>query len=1048
MARTRTKVEDAPQEVWDEVHADMDAYIEEWKDDYRAFIKERDGGIDRIEAAEPWSPTWRTARSIVPTMMKAERRLQTMFHARFVNQARRSMPALVAGISALPDVMFRSAQVAAAEPKQDEIDNIVNGAFDTSVDSDDLLVLRTQQQMIARQSFIATMRTIGLAEVQSQYNIVAQDSVNVLRNSTNALFSSVDQTTKERIGRTLSNGLKKGEHIDELTKRVQKTLDDGAKWRAKQIAQTETIRAYGISAENTAKRVGVEQMEWVSGQLGACVICAPLNGKHKDLDGEYPGGYNAPPAHPNCRCAQIPYFGKEFEPLTPAQAQLGIQYSMADNIDLTSLAWSNYKIGDAIAVGDYVDLGKTTWRVLKDPGENSVRVVHLVSGRTGNAKFEQIKRIATPGHIDATAAIGSPAGAASREIAANIELRGATAAQEVIAREALAGLPEGIVGRVKAVQFSEFAESSQLGMTLPGSDTLLVSRKLAGDELRQTIMHEAVHVADHTPGAIPNALKAKLNTNYEAHMARTVMPPPSTVTDIGHNLPFDINKATIVDGRSLGGAHTKYIVTDEHGERWMFKPAASKQYQATAEAAEQSFAQAFGLPAPEVYTTTINGEFGSIQRLMNVQSEGWKKGMAEKLSEEQLAQLQKHQVVDWMFSQHDSNAGAPLFLKNGDIVMVDKGQAFKFFGGDVLDPMYNPNKAFEPLMVYNDMWASVKAGNAELRWANVKPFVERVQSMDDKVFSEWLRPYIDSAQSAGTLPGGMSPANFVKMARARKNSLVADFENFYASNGADMVAGFDKHLTEALKRLPIDARPVRSYALASAEEYQAESISWYFTDPSKLKMLDRVAYDAIDATYKSGVWSPESLVQKIRKYKKVTPATKDWKSYWDVWKGAAAKNPDAVQAASYYQSSSFGLNKALRDKALIETSSLSERASQIDNLLALPSSALPVDTVLYRGVSQGLWQSWDPAVGKIIDDKAFLSTSVSKPQARKFGAVVMEVHAPQGTPAANIHTLFPNAYLAHEKEVILGRNTSLRIVSIGPKPQYGETWDIVVEIVQ
>ena len=42
--------EDAPQEVWDEIHADMDAYIEEWKDDYRAFIKERDGGTDRIEA--------------------------------------------------------------------------------------------------------------------------------------------------------------------------------------------------------------------------------------------------------------------------------------------------------------------------------------------------------------------------------------------------------------------------------------------------------------------------------------------------------------------------------------------------------------------------------------------------------------------------------------------------------------------------------------------------------------------------------------------------------------------------------------------------------------------------------------------------------------------------------------------------------------------------------------------------------------------------------------------------------------------------------------
>lgn len=39
-----TNVDGAPQEVWDEIHADMDAYIEEWKNDYRAFIKEREGG--------------------------------------------------------------------------------------------------------------------------------------------------------------------------------------------------------------------------------------------------------------------------------------------------------------------------------------------------------------------------------------------------------------------------------------------------------------------------------------------------------------------------------------------------------------------------------------------------------------------------------------------------------------------------------------------------------------------------------------------------------------------------------------------------------------------------------------------------------------------------------------------------------------------------------------------------------------------------------------------------------------------------------------------
>lgn len=78
--------------------------------------------------------------------------------------------------------------------------------------------------------------------------------------------------------------------------------------RARTIARTETMRASNEGQRilwREARNQGLIsrriQQEWIT--FDPCPeICAPLDGERADLGALFPGGYDGPPAHPNCRC--------------------------------------------------------------------------------------------------------------------------------------------------------------------------------------------------------------------------------------------------------------------------------------------------------------------------------------------------------------------------------------------------------------------------------------------------------------------------------------------------------------------------------------------------------------------------------------------------------------------------------------------------------------------------------------------------------------------------------------------------------------------------
>lgn len=125
---------------------------------------------------------------------------------------------------------------------------------------------------------------------------------------------------------TLAEGVKLGESIPQIRKRVEELFEGMEKYRSERIARSEVIRASNFGAKEAYRQSGVvEELEWLTtDDENTCEFCAPLNGevikinenffdrgdKYRGSDGgvldlDYESVQH-PPLHPNCRCTIIP----------------------------------------------------------------------------------------------------------------------------------------------------------------------------------------------------------------------------------------------------------------------------------------------------------------------------------------------------------------------------------------------------------------------------------------------------------------------------------------------------------------------------------------------------------------------------------------------------------------------------------------------------------------------------------------------------------------------------------------------------------------------
>jgi len=140
--------------------------------------------------------------------------------------------------------------------------------------------------------------------------------------------TKLEEVSVAKLRAELTEGLKAGEGIPELIKRVNLTYDNWYKYRSETIARSETMRANNRAALEAYKQSGVVKKKIWMAEPDACNWCAPLDGKIVDLEkpffdigDEYTvkvDGKNqtmrldyetveTPPLHPRCRCAIGPW---------------------------------------------------------------------------------------------------------------------------------------------------------------------------------------------------------------------------------------------------------------------------------------------------------------------------------------------------------------------------------------------------------------------------------------------------------------------------------------------------------------------------------------------------------------------------------------------------------------------------------------------------------------------------------------------------------------------------------------------------------------------
>ena len=118
-----------------------------------------------------------------------------------------------------------------------------------------------------------------------------------LLDQVNLTIKGINETTMDRLGNILSEGLAAGNGPNDIARDMRDYIDDPA--RAEMIATTEANRAQTDATSDQLQEMGFSQFDWLAYD-GACEECLDLEDNNPwDMDSDQP------PDHPNCRCSIV-----------------------------------------------------------------------------------------------------------------------------------------------------------------------------------------------------------------------------------------------------------------------------------------------------------------------------------------------------------------------------------------------------------------------------------------------------------------------------------------------------------------------------------------------------------------------------------------------------------------------------------------------------------------------------------------------------------------------------------------------------------------------
>ena len=152
---------------------------------------------------------------------------------------------------------------------------------------------------------------IGMDSDDGAFNVASETAMSYVRNRGLELAKTIPETLKGHVAVAIEKQLAAGTSIADLRDAIREVAPDLTEWQAVRIARTETAMAYCEGNRQAWEQQGVATKAWsVAG--GPCPICEGIGEAYpNDIPiGEAfstgSGSWQAPPAHPNCRCDLLP----------------------------------------------------------------------------------------------------------------------------------------------------------------------------------------------------------------------------------------------------------------------------------------------------------------------------------------------------------------------------------------------------------------------------------------------------------------------------------------------------------------------------------------------------------------------------------------------------------------------------------------------------------------------------------------------------------------------------------------------------------------------
>lgn len=150
-----------------------------------------------------------------------------------------------------------------------------------------------------------------LGKTDGSFDVANEPAMAFIRNQGLALATSVPDTLKPSLQAAIERELAAGTSVGDMRDAIRKVAPELTEYQAVRIARTETLRAYCEGQRQAWIQEGVQSKGWINSG-GPCPICDQITTKYPNdipIDEFFTvdaGSWQAPPAHPNCRCDLVP----------------------------------------------------------------------------------------------------------------------------------------------------------------------------------------------------------------------------------------------------------------------------------------------------------------------------------------------------------------------------------------------------------------------------------------------------------------------------------------------------------------------------------------------------------------------------------------------------------------------------------------------------------------------------------------------------------------------------------------------------------------------